>query len=176
MVAQQQPFPWMPLVSTETLLQSFDEYVYIGTPSTVLYKYLDALVGSTGAGSLLNQLMLTRMGASLQTVYFNDLDYIFDWVGGLARSPAESYDYNPHTDLLTADQWSEVRIKDAWYRARVVDFFKACALGGTPDGIRMTIKAAVDADCDIYEVWRYIDDFGITESLGRAPTMMPGRR
>jgi hypothetical protein len=164
----------MPPASTAALLaEIFDEYVYTQTPSTMLYKYVDALVGTTGVGSLLNQYMLARMSASMQTIYYNSLDYIFGSVGGIARSPAESYPYNPSVDLLTADQWNEVRVKDAWYRARIVNFFKACALGGSPDGIRMGINAAVSADCDIYEMWRWIDNFGITENLGRAP--LPAR-
>jgi hypothetical protein len=169
-LVQQDPFPFMPPASTAQLLaEIFDEYVYTQTPSTMLYKYVDAMVGTTGVGSLLNQYMLARMSASMQTIYYNALDYIFSSVGGIARSPAESYPYNPSVDLLTADQWNEVRIKDAWYRARIVGFFRAAARGGSPDGIRMGINAAVATDCDIYEMWRWIDNFGISENLGRAP-------
>jgi len=146
-----------------------DEYVYTGTPDTLLYKLIDALCGTTGAGALVNEIFLARMGAAMQTIYFNELDYIFGKVSFLARSPAESYTYNPMVDQLTTDQWDEVRVKDSWYRARITDFFKACQLGGTPDGLRMAILAALAVDCDIYEVWRYEDNFGITANLGRAP-------
>jgi hypothetical protein len=169
-VASQNPFPLMPPKSTELRLMHFDEYVYTGDNSTILYKLVDALCGTVGAGQLVNEIFLARMAGALETIYFNDLDYIFGRVSFLVRSPAESYSYNPQTDMLTADQWSEIRIKDAWYRARIRDFFTACTMGGTPDGIRMTVQAAVATDADIFEVWRYRDNFGLTEDLGRSPT------
>jgi hypothetical protein len=160
----------MPPKSTELRLYHFDPYAYTATPNTNLYKYVDALCGTTGASALVNEVFLARMAGALQTIYFNDLDYIFGKIQFLARSPAESYPYNPMSDQLTSDQWDEVRVKDAWYRARISDFFTACGLGGTPDGIRMCVQAALAVDADIYEVWRYIDNFGITADLGRSPT------
>jgi hypothetical protein len=163
-------FPFAAPKSTEQRLASFDEYVYKADPTTILYKYLDAMCGSTGAGALINQALLARMCGSLSTIYFNDLDFIFGKIGFIPRSPAESYTFNPMTDQLTAAQWNEVRVKDAWYRARVRDYFVACGLGGTPDGLRMAVKAAVNCDCDIYEEWRYIDNYGLTAQLGRSPS------
>jgi hypothetical protein len=135
----------------------------------MLYKFVDALCGTTGAGALANQLMLRRMGTNLETIYFSELDFIFGNIGILGRSPAESYPYSPLTDQLTAEQWDEVRVKDSWYRARIAAFFKACSLGGTPEGIRMCVWAALGVDCNIYEAWRFIDEFGLTEDLGRSP-------
>lgn len=168
-MATNDPFPLMPSKSTELRLMAFDPYVYTATPSTYLYKFVDVLCGSSGAGALVNEIFLARLSNALQTIYFNDLDYIFGNINFLARSPAESYSYSPMQDMLTAAQWNEVRVKDNWYRARIADFFKACGMGGTPDGIRMAVLAALAVDCNIYEVWRYVDNFGITESLGRGP-------
>lgn len=162
------PFPLLPPVSTEYRLSHFDEQVYTATPDTLLYKYVDAICGTTGAGSLLNQSFLTRLTNALETIYFNDLDYIFSKVNFLGRSPAESYSYNPMTDMLTASQWDEVRVKDAWYRARIKDFFVACSLGGTPQGVRMCVQAAIGTDCTLLETWRYIDNFGLGDNLGRS--------
>lgn len=168
-MATQQPFPILPSVSTAVLLSRFDEYVYTLSPDTVLYKFVDAICGSAGAGGVANQLMLTRMGTNLETIYFSELDFIFGNIGILGRSPAESYPYSPLTDQLTADQWNEVRVKDAWYRGRIAAFFAACSLGGTPEGIRMAVYAALGSDCNVYETWRYIDSFGLREDLGRSP-------
>lgn len=159
----------MPSVSTARLLDRFDDYVYTGTSGTMLYKFVDAICGTSGAGSVANQIMLTRMGTNLETIYFNELDFIFGNVGVLGRSPAESYSYSPLTDQLTADQWNEVRVKDSWYRQRIADFFTACTLGGTPEGIRRCVHAALSCDCTIYEIYRYIDDFGLVEDMGRCP-------
>jgi len=167
-MASQNPFPLMPPRSTEARLAHFDEYVYTATPNTALYKFMDALCGTTGAGALVNQVFLARLGGALQTIYFNELDFIFGKINFLARSPAESYPWNAMTDQLTSEQWDQIRVKDAWYRARISDFFQACTLGGTPNGIRMCIQAAVAVDCDIYEIWRYVDNFGLTSDLGRS--------
>lgn len=135
---------------------------------------MDALCGDAGAGSLLKEAFLLRLNNALETIYFNELDYIFGSVSFLSRSPAESYPYNPMADLLTSDQWDEVRVKDAWYRDRIRQFFIACGLGGTPMGLRTCVNAAVAVDCDIYESWRWVDNFGLDESvgviLGRAPS------
>ena len=108
------------------------------------------------------------MGAALDTIYHNELDFIFGKVSLLSRSPQETYTYDPGRDMLTSEQWDEVRIKDAWYRERIREFFAACSLGSTPQGVRACVHAAIGVDADVYEVWRYQDNFGITADLGRA--------
>ena len=117
-MSSQQPFPLMAPRSTERRMDHFDDAVYTGTAKTLLYHFVDALCGTTGAGALLNEVFLARASAALETIYFNDLDYIFGRVKFLSRSSAESYTYTPMRDQLTADQWSEVFVKDAWYRNR----------------------------------------------------------
>lgn len=169
-MASQNPFPMMPPISTELRLAHFDEQAYTGTPDTLLYKFVDALCGTTGAGDLLNQAFLSRLSNSLDNIYFNELDYVFSKIQFLARSPAESYTYSPMTEMLTPDQWNEVRVKDAWYRARIKDFFTAATLGGTPQGLRVAVQAALGVDCTLFENWRYIDNFGLGSNVGRAPT------
>jgi len=167
-MASQDPFPLFAPRSTERRMDHFDEEVYRRDPSTLLYKIIDALCGTAGAGALLNEILLARMGAAMETIYFNELDYIFGKVSFLSRSPAESYSYTPQVDMLTSEQWDEVRVKDAWYRSRVTEFFKAVSLGSTPDGLRAAIHAALGVDADIFEVYRYMDSFGLSAALGRA--------
>jgi hypothetical protein len=165
------PFPLIVPRSTERRMDHFDETSYVGTPSTVLYKFVDALCGTTGAGALVNEIFMARANSALETIYFNELDYIFGKIKILSRSPAESYSYNPSVDVLTSAQWSEVRQKDEWYRNRIRDFWQACSKGGTPEGLRYAVHAAVGTDCDIYEVWRYIDNFAMRDDfLGRSNT------
>lgn len=162
------PFPYILGSSTGSLMQDFDTDVYNTASSSTVYKLVDALCGSTGAGALINQVFLNQLQGNLGTTYGADLDYFFGNIGFLPRAPSEMYIYNAGQDLLNSDQWDEVRVKDAWYRARIKDFWKACNMGGTPEAIRMICQAAVACDCNVFEVWRYIDDFGITESIGRA--------
>lgn len=110
------------------------------------------------------------MAGALETIYFNELDYIFGRISFMARSSAESYTFNPMVDMLTSDQWDEVRVKDAWYRDRIKQFFIACGKGGTIDGVRTCVQAALAVDCDLFEVWRFVDNFGLGDNLGRAPS------
>ena len=163
-----EPFPYIIGASTSSLMQDFDTDVWNTSPSSLIYKIVDALCGSTGAGQLLNQNFINTLQGDLATMYGSDLDYFFGNIGFLPRSPSEMYLYNTSTDLLNSNQWDEVRAKDAFYRARVKDFWRAVGMGGTPEAIRMVCQAAVTCDCNVYEVWRYIDNFGLTGSLGRA--------
>jgi hypothetical protein len=167
-MASQNPFPLMPSISTELRLSHFDEQVYRGTHDTLLYKYVDAICGTTGAGALLNEAFLARLSGAMETIYFNDLDYIFGKIQFLSRSPAESYPYNPMKEMLTSSQWNEVKVKDTWYRERIRCFFIGASLGGTPEGVKMVVQAALGVDCTILESWRYIDNFGLTTYLGRS--------
>lgn len=162
------PFPYFVGASTGNLMQDFDTDVYNTTSTSYIYRLVDALCGSTGAGSLLSQNFLNTLQGDLSTTYGSDLDYFFGNIGFLPRSPSESYDYNTSTDMLTSDQWDDVKIKDSWYRARIKDFWKACGMGGVPDAIRLIVMAACSCDSNIFEVWRYLDNMGLTEALGRA--------
>lgn len=166
------PFPLIAPRSTERRLDHFDETafnIYKGDQKSLLYNFVDALCGTTGAGALVNEIFLARANSALETIYFNDLDYIFGRVNFLSRSPAESYTYTPMVDVLTSEQWNEVKQKDQWYRERIQKFFIACSKGGTPEGLRYAVQAAVGTDCDIYELWRYIDNLAMDANyLGRS--------
>ena len=163
-----QPMPFVIGCSTPYLMQDFDTDVYDTSSSSLIYKIVAALCGPAGAGQLLSQNFLNILQGSLDTTYGSDLDYVFGNIGFLPRTPAEMYLANAAQDLLTSYQWDEVRKKDSWYRARIRMFWKACSMGGTPDAIRLITQAACSCDANIFEVWRYLDNFGITDSLGRS--------
>lgn len=168
-MASQAPFPLMPAKSTELRLAHFDENVYVADSTTLLYKFVDAMCGDAGAGSLKKEIFLQRLSGALTGIYGSDLDYIFGNVDFLSRGPSESYDYDTMTQMLTSDQWDEVEVKDQWYRQRITEFFTAATAGAMTDGIRHAVHAALSCDCDVMEVWRYKDSYGLTGSLGRAP-------
>lgn len=165
--------PLFPPKSIESRLEHFDETAFRVSSSTAIYKLVDALCGDAGAGNLKKESLIERLGESMDTLYFNDLDRIFSTMGFLVRTEAESYPYDPERDMLTSEQWDEVRIKDAWFRARVRDFMVAASKGGTPEGLALAVMAGSSVNCDIYEVWRYMDNFGISSekgtNLGRTP-------
>lgn len=160
----------MPPKSTELRLEHFDEYAYNTDPSTVLYKFLDAMCGDGGTGNLKKEVFLQRLSGALDGIYGAALDFIFGGVRFLSRSSAESYPFDTETAMLTSEQWDEVVVKDAAYRSRIREFFLAAGKGGTVEGVRQAVHAATSADCQVMESWRYIDNFGLTEGVGRALT------
>lgn len=162
------PWPLMPPKSTELRLEHFDESVYTADSSTILYKFVDALCGDSGAGSLKKEIFLQRLSGALDGIYGSALDYIFGGVRFLARVSSESYPYNAEAGTLTSDQWDEVETKDAAYRNRIREFFIAAGAGSAADGIRQAVHAATSADCQVMESWRYIDCAGLTAGVGRA--------
>jgi hypothetical protein len=166
-MASQQPFPLMPPKSTQLRLDHFDENVYRADPGTLLYKFVDALCGDAGAGTLKKEIFLQRLTGALDGIYGSDLDYIFGNVRFLSRVTSESYSYNPMTEMLTSEKWDEIAAKDALYRNRIREFFIAAAKGGTVDGIRQAVHAAISCDCQVMENWRYIDNFGLQGNVGR---------
>ena len=154
----QAPVPLLPTKSTSWRMRSFDPSVYKTSQGSNLYNFVDAMTGDGGVGTLKKQLLIARLSQSINSTYFSDLDDIFGTFAQLTRFASESYSYNTSTDILTTDQWDEVYIKDSWYRARIKNFFLALAMGTSPDGMRMMVKAAISSDCDIYELWKFIDN------------------
>lgn len=168
-MASQDSFPLMPSKSTELRLAHFDETVYTADSTTTLYKFMDAMCGQGGAGTLKDEIFLQRLSSAMDSIYGSDLDYIFGNMHFLSRSPDESYTYNTATEMLTSDQWDEVAVKDAWFRSRITKFFQASTAGGTAEGVRLAVESAISVDCEIQEVWRYKDNYGLTLPLGRIP-------
>jgi hypothetical protein len=166
-VEEVMPMPFFPAKSLDLRLRHFDENIYNVDGSSHLFRFVDALVGSGGAGDLKHELLLDRLSRSLDTLYFDDLDKLFSGLALLDRLDLESYPYDPKIDPLTPEQWDEVRIKDASYRARCADFLRACNAGGTLEGMQLIVRGILGVECEVYEVWRFVDNFGITSTLGR---------
>jgi hypothetical protein len=159
----------MPAKSTELRMDHFDEKVYkIGDETTILFKFLNALCGDAGAGSLKKEIFLQRLSGALDSIYASDLDYVFGNIRFLSRADSEAYDYDPMTQQLTTEKWNEVNAKDAQYRNRIREYFTACTHGNTIEGIRQAVHAAISVDCQVMESWRYIDNFGISTPVGRS--------
>lgn len=168
-MSSQAPFPLMPPKSTSLRMAHFDENVYnVDDETSLLYRFIDVLCGDGGAGSLKKEIFLQRLSGALDGIYGPDLDYVFGSVRFLSRTTSESYTFNPLSDQLTSKQWDEVAAKDAQYRDRIRRFFVACGKGGSTEGIREAVVAATSADCQIMESWRYIDNFGLADGVGRA--------
>lgn len=150
----------LPYLVPRTLLQKaahFSEAYWKLDNDSIVFKLLDAMCGDSGAGNDKKALFLSRLQASLDSTYFQDLDAFYFGVLGFPRHLSESYNYNPYSNALTADQWIEVILKDAKYRSRCLDLMAALDHGSSPFGMRMGCKAVLGVDCDVFELWKYID-------------------
>ncbi len=151
------PLPYLVPRSIVQKAAHFSESYWKLGADSIVYKLLDALCRDAGAGNNKKALFVSRLQSSLDSTYFQDLDSFYFGVLGFPRHLSESYDFNPFGNALTADQWIEVLIKDAKYRSRCLDLMSALDHGGSPFGFRMACKAVLGVDCDIFELWKYLD-------------------
>lgn len=163
--------PYFAPRSTQARLRGLTTGVYNVSPTSYMYTLIDALTGSSGAGALKQELMLSRFQSNLFTTYFGDLDNVYGDLIGMPRLAVETYSHSPTTDLLTSDQWDTVRTCDANYRSRISSFFQAMQAGGTPIGLTLMTRAATGFDSHIYETWKSIDSI----AAGRTPPVVFGR-
>lgn len=151
------PLPYLVPRSIIQKAAHFSESYWKLDSDSIVYKILDALCNDGGAGNNKKALFISRLQTSLDSTYFQDLDSFYFGVLGFPRHLSESYTYNPNSNALTISQWIEVWVKDAKYRARCLDLMSALNHGGSPFGVRMACKAVLGVDCDIFELWKYID-------------------
>lgn len=159
------PLPYLVPRSVLQKAAHFSESFWKLDSDSIVFKILDALCGDSGAGNNKKALFISRLQASLDSTYFQDLDSFYFGVLGFPRHLSESYDFNPYSNALTTDQWIEVQLKDAKYRARCLDLMSALDHGTSPFGIRMACKAVLGVDCDIFEIWKYLDYYGFQSGL-----------
>lgn len=163
--------PYFAPRSTQARLRGLTTDVYDVSSTSYMYILIDSLSGTSGAGALKQELMVSRFQSNLFTTYFGDLDNVYGDLINMPRLAIETYTYSPVTDLLTSDQWDEVRTCDANYRARISSFFQAMQAGGTPVGLILMTRAATGFDAHIYETWKNIDSI----AAGRTPPVVFGR-
>lgn len=126
--------------------------------SSHLYRFLISLCGEVGAGSLKKQMLLPRLEQMLEATHFTNLDRIYGNGLGLSRVSTEIYVFDPLNDILTQDQWQEIRVKDARYRERSLTWMRAIIEGPTPLGLSLAAEAAIGVECDVFERYKYIEN------------------
>ncbi len=157
-----------PLRAPEALrnkLTRFTEPAYNLNTDSHLFKFLVALCGDAGAGSLKRELLYPRLQQMLESTHFNDLDKLYGNPLGLPRISPELYTTDPRNEALTQLQWREVKIKDAQYRARCLIWMRAIIAGPTPDGMKLAAEAALGVDCDVIERYKYLENQASDEPI-----------
>jgi hypothetical protein len=184
--------PLSPPTAFVNNLTRFGEHYDLSVDSH-LYRFLLALAGDGGAGSLKKEMLLPKLQQKLDSTFFRDLDRLYGTPLGLPRMSAEIYEVDPHNEALTQDQWRDVKVKDALYRNRCLSWMRALMAGPTKKGLQLAAQAAIGVECDIVEHYQYIDNqasddpisltnFGTTNSrsefviIPRAPTVTQEER
>jgi hypothetical protein len=155
-------------------LKRFGDHYNLSNDSH-LFRFLVALCGDTGAGSLKRELLLPRLQAQLESTHFLNLDRIYGSALLLPRLDAELYAYNPENDILQQQQWAEVYAKDASYRARCLTWMRAIIAGSTLEGMSLAAEAAIGVECDIFERYKYIENQTAENALGGGSTQNIGK-
>lgn len=174
-------------------LARFDSPAYNLHQDSHLFRYIVALCGEAGAGSVKRELLYPRLQQMLESTHFSDLDRLYGNPLALPRLSAELYTVDPMNEALTQTQWRDVRIKDSQYRARCLTWMRAIIEGPTPRGMALAGEAALGIECEVIERYKWIEnqasddpitisDLGQTNSrsefviLPRAPSITQEQR
>lgn len=149
-------------------LKNFPDSVYDLAPTSVLTHFMQAMLGDSGVGQIRKRQLIAMLQSAMTSTHFYDLDSFYGALFGAIRgpsgtlpdNPATSQPVSPYTDLATPDAWDEVLAIDARFRERVIALARAITLGGTIPGLRALAEAITASKCQIYEVWRLIDNQG----------------
>lgn len=151
-----------PPLQVASQLANFPGNVYDVTPTSLLYHFMQSLLGDAGTGQLLKRTMVARLQQAITSTNFYDLDSFYGALFGAQRGPSGSLPLNPntgqavspYTDLASPDGWDEVLAADAVFRERVIQLARAITLGGTVPGMLALAEAVTGATCQIWEAWR----------------------
>jgi len=151
-----------PPLQVASQLANFPGNVYDVTPTSMLYHFMQALLGDAGTGQLLKRTMISRLQQAITSTHFYDLDSFYGALFGAQRGPNGSLPDNPATgqavspyaDLASPDGWDEVLAADAVFRERIIQLARAITLGGTMPGMIALAEAVTGVTCQAWEAWR----------------------
>jgi hypothetical protein len=138
-------------------LERFPEEFYLKTPDTILYKYMQVLLGDQGANWIRKNALEARLILEELGIDLFDLDKFYGDPFGFGRIIEESFDEDPH-GLITRDQWEQIKAKNSRYRNRAIDFFNGARAGSTPLGMQLAAKSGLGHDVGIIEHYRWLYD------------------
>lgn len=123
-----------------------------------LYRFLVALCGESGAGSVKKELLTSKLQQMLESTHFTNLDRLYGDALALPRLSEEVYGIDPLNEILTQDQWSEVKAADAAYRERCLLWMRAVIEGPSVRGMALAGEAALGVECDVVERYKYLEN------------------
>jgi hypothetical protein len=151
-----------PPLQVASQLANFPANVYDTSPVSMLYHFMQALLGDAGTGQLLKRNMISRLQQAITSTRFYDLDSFYGALFGAQRGPSGAIPVNPatgqpvspYTELASPDGWDEIEAADAVFRERIIQLGKAITLGGTMPGMIALAEAVTGVTCQGWEAWR----------------------
>jgi hypothetical protein len=144
----------------------FPETLYNINSDSLLYKFLYSILGDSGVNGVKKALFAPKLFNALSTTHFDDLDYLFSNSFQLGRLNDEIYLYDPYNEMLTEDQWAEIKKKDSNYKSRSQDYMRGIQTAPSPEGLALLARSATGYECEIFENWQYLDDINSDEPIG----------
>ena len=147
--------PLNPLLRSASRLAHFSDGVYDLSAESHLMRLLKALLGDSGVGGVQKAMLLVRLQQTLGGTHFFDLDAFYGGIFGVHRATDEHLTVDPHSDLVAATEWDQLRISDGSYRSRAARLTSAIQLGSTIKGIEAVAEAMTGVEFDVIEGWMY---------------------
>lgn len=141
-------------------LAHFPDDLYDMRETSHLVRFLTALLGDAGAGSLRKQSQVSLFRSVMRGTHFYDLDRFYGSIFGISRKVGEILGIDPTTDPATSNEWDQIAVADSSFRDRISHLASAINMGGTYPGIKAAAEAITQVECDIYEVWDLLDTYG----------------
>lgn len=165
-ISNPQVEPLHGLVTIDDLFDRFPEAIYTKSKDSLLYAFLSALCGDSGAGILKKQSYNARLINEGEYFSYQDLDTFATIQFRFKRLPSELYPENTSGDALTPAAWRDIQNKDSHFRHRLQEFFKATRLGTSPEGMKHAAQAGSGLEVEVIENYKHVFDQYSDDPLG----------
>jgi hypothetical protein len=152
-------------ISPNRLLDSFPDELYDKSPNSHFYKFMYAILGPAGIGSIVKSYFEARLKFLEYGVELFDIERFYGDPFRFGRILEEQVTMDVDSSLLP-ENWEAIKAQDESYRSRALDFFNAVRLGGTPLGMRYAAKSGLGHDVEIFERYKWIFDNLSDQPLG----------
>jgi hypothetical protein len=146
-------------------LDRFPDEVYNKSIDSHLVRFVYALLGPAGVGSVRRNYLEARLIFESRGLELFDLDRFYGSPLQFGRISDEVYIENV-LGLLPQEEWEKIRSKDAKYRNRITDFISGARAGNTPLGMRLVARSGLGHEVEVIENYKSLFDQNSDDPLG----------
>jgi hypothetical protein len=146
-------------------MRRFPEELYLKSPDSRLWKYMQTLLGAQGVGFIKQNHFEARLLFEELGIEMFSLDRFFGDPFGFGRILDEQFEDDP-TGLLDWDKWQEVKAQNARYRNRALQYVNGLRAGNTPLGMQQAAKSGLGHNVEIIENYKFLFDVHSDDPIG----------